>query len=224
VLDDVTARVAPGRITALVGPNGSGKSTLNRILLGFVRPDAGQVRLGGVSLLEGHAARRDVGYMPQQARFPDQLVARDLIGLLRQLRGDAPTDATVLEALDITPLLDLPLGQLSGGQRQRVNAALALLFRPALAVLDEPTSGLDPVTAQRFKGLLRVAADEGRLVLVTSHVLSELDTLADDVLFLLDGRVRFAGSVAALRATAGDGTLEAAIAQLMARAARAEAA
>ncbi|MCU0633705.1 MAG: ABC transporter ATP-binding protein [Gemmatimonadaceae bacterium] len=214
-LADVSATIARGRTTALIGPNGSGKTTLNRVLLGFVRPDAGDVRLDGVSLLHSHAARAAIGYMPQLPRYPDHLSARDLVALLRGLRAGAPVDDTLFDALEVRALLDTPLGVLSGGQRQRVNAALALLFRPALAVLDEPTAGLDPRSAQRLKAVLRARVAEGASLLVTSHVLSELEALADDVLFLLEGRVAFAGPVDVLRAQARDGSLESAIAALM---------
>ncbi|MCU0647894.1 MAG: ABC transporter ATP-binding protein [Gemmatimonadaceae bacterium] len=215
VLDDVTADVHRGRITALVGPNGSGKSTLNKILLGFVSPDHGTAMFDGHDLLRSADARATIGYMPQQPRLPEQLTARDLLELLHRLRPDAARDERALDLLQVGPLFDTRLGVLSGGQRQRINAALALHFRPVLAVLDEPTAGLDPDSAQQLKLLLRDLTREGRSVLVTSHVLSELETLADDVLFLLEGRVAFAGPLAALRARATDGSLEGAIAAVM---------
>jgi Cu-processing system ATP-binding protein len=224
VLDDVTADVGRGRITALVGPNGSGKSTLDKILLGFVRPDAGAATFDGHDLLRSPAARATIGYMPQHPRLPEHLTARDLLELLHRLRPDAARDARAMDVLHVAPLLDTRLGILSGGQRQRINAALALHFCPVLAVLDEPTAGLDPDSAQQLKGLLRDLADDGRSVLVTSHVLSEVETLADDVLFLLEGRVAFAGPLSALRARAIDGSLEAAMAAVMHATSRAVAA
>ena len=215
VLHDVSADVARGRITALVGPNGSGKSTLNKILMGFVRPNAGTCTLDGLELRASLEARASIGYMPQQPRLPEQLTGRDLFDLMHRLRPNAARDERALEMLDVHRLLDTRLGILSGGQRQRINAALALHFSPTLAILDEPTAGLDPHSAQQLKLLLRELATEGRSVLVTSHVLSELEMLADDVLFLLDGRVAFSGPLPALRERAIDGSLEAAIAAVM---------
>lgn len=214
-LHDVTLALRPGAVTALVGPNGSGKTTLIKIALGLTRTDQGEVRFDGQPVDDTGAYRSRIGYMPQIARFPEQLTGRDVIELVSELRAGTVRDETLFETLDLERSLDKRVVAMSGGTRQKLNAALAFLFRPSLLVLDEPTSGLDPISSGVLKDAVRAARDSGSSVLISSHVLSELEETADDVAFLCDGRLRFAGAVAALLARTGAGTLERAIAQLM---------
>lgn len=218
VLDGLDLRLRPGRITAIIGPNGSGKTTLIKSILGLVRPDAGELRLRGLRVEEDDCGyRADIGYMPQIARFPENLSAREVLWLLRDLRGidSAALDTVLMEQFAIEPHLDKPLRTLSGGTRQKVNAIIAFLFRPSLLILDEPTAGLDPVASGILKDRIQHVRSEGRTILVTSHIISELEELAQDVAFLLDGRVCFSGSVAELRGRTGESRLERAIARVM---------
>jgi Cu-processing system ATP-binding protein len=216
VLDGVDLDVPEGSVTALVGPNASGKTTFNRIILGLVKPDAGEVRLGG-AVLNGDARYRNrIGYMPQIARFPENLTGRDVMAMVTDVRGHATgRDEELIDTLRIGGILDSPLRILSGGTRQRVNAALAFLFRADLLILDEPTAGLDPVSAGTLKDKIRRERDAGKSVIVTSHVLSELDEIADRIAFLLEGTVQFSGTRTALTEQTGAPTLERAIANLM---------
>jgi Cu-processing system ATP-binding protein len=217
VLDGVDLAVRAGRVTAVVGPNGAGKTTLIKSVLGLARPDGGEIRLDGVPV-SGDAYRARIGYMPQIARFPENLSAAELIALLKDLRGASGAtalDEELVERLALAPHLARPLRALSGGTRQKVNAVLAFLFRPALLVLDEPTAGLDPVASAVLKDKILAERAAGRTFVVTSHVLSELAELADDVAFLVDGRVRFAGPVEELLRATRQATLERAVAHLM---------
>jgi Cu-processing system ATP-binding protein len=162
--------------------------------------------------------RARIGYMPQQARFPENLTGREVVRLLRDLRGDeVPEDDELFGAFDLAREMDKPVRTLSGGTRQKLNAATAFMFRPSLLVLDEPTAGLDPIASGVLKEKIARARDEGASVLLTSHVLSELDELADDVIVLLDGRVEYQGSLRRLRETTAEARLERAIARLMQR-------
>jgi Cu-processing system ATP-binding protein len=216
VLNGVDLDVVPGSITAIVGPNASGKTTFNRIVLGLVRRDAGEVRFDG-ALINGQSAyRANIGYMPQIARYPENLSGRDVMRLVRDVRGEAtPRDEELLETLELGASLDKPLRVLSGGMRQRINAALAFLFRTDLLILDEPTAGLDPISAGVLKEKMQRERAAGRTLIVTSHVLSELDEVADRIAFLLEGVVRFSGSRHDLLAVTGEPTLERAVAGLM---------
>ncbi|NUO64323.1 MAG: ABC transporter ATP-binding protein [Gemmatimonadaceae bacterium] len=222
VLQGVDLRITRGRITAIVGPNGAGKTTLIKTILGLSRADAGRIMLDGVQLDGGVDYRARIGYMPQIARFPENLTAAELLALLKDLRASTDRDRRALdeELIDrfaLGPQLDKPLRTLSGGTRQKVNAVTAFLFRPELLVLDEPTSGLDPVASSVLKDKIHAERRAGLTVVLTSHLMGEVDELADDLAFLLDGRVRFAGALEALKATTRQATLERAIAKLMAR-------
>jgi Cu-processing system ATP-binding protein len=220
VLRGVDIAVAPGRVTAIVGPNAAGKSTLIKAILGLVRPDAGRVRVDGEPAGADPRARGRIGYMPQAARFPDHLTGREVLTFLRRLRGDPPDpDLALVDAFGLGPGLDRPVHALSGGTRQKLNAAVAFLFRPSLLVLDEPTAGLDPVASAVLKDRVLAAPAAGTTVLLTSHIMSEIEELAEDVVFLVEGQVRFRGAVADLIAGTGERRLERAIARLLREAA-----
>ena len=217
VLRGLDLEIARGRVTAIVGPNGTGKTTLIKAILGLVRPDSGTIAVGGQLVGDDCAYRARIGYMPQLARFPENLTGRELLALLRELRSSPPTDDRLLEQFGVTDLLDKPLRVLSGGTRQKINAAAAFLFAPPCFILDEPTAGLDPVAAGVLKRRISAERTAGATVLLTSHIMSEIDELADDVAFLVEGRVAFHGGLTALKHLAGESHLERAIAELMLR-------
>lgn len=218
VLHDVNLDVARGAVTAVIGPNGAGKTTLNKILLGLVRPDSGTLDFDGADMVREIQHRERFGYMPQMARFPENFSARDVLALLTDLRGSSRTrDESLLDALALPTFLDQPVRSLSGGQRQRLNAAAAFLFSPDLLLLDEPTAGLDPLASGILKDKIREVRDEGRAILITSHVLSELEEFTDVVVFLHEGEVRWSGPLPLLLERTGGTTLERAIAALMRR-------
>jgi Cu-processing system ATP-binding protein len=218
VLLDISCTVPAGSVTAVIGPNGAGKTTFNKCVLGLVRPDRGTLTVSGQPVGADASYRAAVGYMPQQPRFPDNLTGRDVLALMRTLRGTGvPTDESPLADLDVNSLLPRPVRTMSGGQRQRLNAALALLFMPRVLILDEPTAGLDPLSAATLKTHVRRARDRGAAVLITSHILSELVEVADRVVVMLDGQVRHEGALAALASAPGGA--EAAMLRLLAGAA-----
>jgi Cu-processing system ATP-binding protein len=221
VLDDLHARVAGGRITALVGPNGAGKTTFIKILLGLSRPDHGTVTIGGAMLDGSPGYRAAIGYMPQIARFPAHLSGRELLAMVTALRGDGTApDVTLSDAFGLGDQFDRPLGELSGGTRQKVNAVIAFAFAPTLLILDEPTAGLDPLASRVLKDRILEERRRGTAVLITSHVLPELEELADDVLFLTDGRMTWSGELRDLKRRTGEPTFERAIARLLSGGAR----
>lgn len=216
VLQGLSGRFEPGRVTAVLGPNGAGKTTLIKCILGLVRPDAGEVRFNGQPLAGDWQYRREIGYMPQAAHFPENLAAAELFRFLKHLRGNPQwMDETLVEALHLGPELHKPFRTLSGGTRQKVSAVTAFLFNPATLILDEPTAGLDPVASSCVKDHILRARAAGRTVLLTSHLMSEVDELADHLLFLSEGRVWLEGSPADVKARTGAGTLERAVAHLM---------
>jgi Cu-processing system ATP-binding protein len=212
VLRGLDLEIGEGRVTAIVGPNGAGKTTLMKAVLGLTRSDGGEILIDGERVADDPRYRSNVGYMPQIARFPENLAAAELIAMVRDLRGnDAPVDDDLIERFKLGDHLRKPLRTLSGGTRQKVNAVLAFLFCPSLLVLDEPTAGLDPVSSGILKDKILEVRDSGRPVIV----LSELDALADDIAFLVEGRVRYTGSVHDLKLATRQLSLERAIAQVM---------
>lgn len=218
VLRGLDLVVAAGRTTAILGPNGAGKTTFLKMILGLTKPDGGTLLFDGTPVNGDCRYRSRIGYMPQLARFPENLTGRELIAMVRDLRGaTGPCDDELIPAFELEPQLDKRLRTLSGGTRQKINAVLAVLFRPELLILDEPTAGLDPVASSLLKDKILALRAQGRTCLVTSHVLSEMEELADDVVFLLDGRVRFSGPLSELKARTRQATLERAVAEMMRR-------
>jgi Cu-processing system ATP-binding protein len=216
ILRGIDLEILPGRVTAIVGPNGAGKTTIIKMLLGLVKPDSGRIVWGDHALNGDWRYRSRVGYMPQIVRFPENLTGRELLEMITDLRGgEASPDTELIEAFRLEKDLDKPFRTLSGGTRQKVNAAIAFRFRSELLILDEPTAGLDPVSTRALKEKVRKERDGGRAVVVTSHNMSELEALADDVAFLLDGVIRYRGTLDALKAETGEPDLEGAIARLM---------
>jgi Cu-processing system ATP-binding protein len=218
VLRSVDLVVRPGRVMAIVGPNGAGKTTLIKALLGLTRPDSGDMSFGGRTVAGDQAYRSRIGYMPQIARYPENLTGAELLAMLKDLRGAAAqVDEELIELLDLHAALAKPLRVLSGGTRQKVNAVMAFLFSPELLVLDEPTAGLDPLSSRILKDKILAASSLGRTVIVTSHIMNELEELADDVAFMVEGQALFTGTLDELKRITAQTTLERAIATLMRR-------
>lgn len=216
VLDRLDLELSGGRVTALLGPNGAGKTTLLKCLLGLVRPTTGDILIDGRGIDGAGAYRHGIGFMPQLPHFPPHMTGRELVAMLDDLRDfRGRPDEELIDAFDLGPDMDKPFRTLSGGTRQKVNAALAFRYRAPVMVLDEPTAGLDPVASLALKEKVRACRARGCTVLVTSHNMGDLEALADDVVFLHEGRIRFAGSLHKLLRDTGRESLEAAIADLM---------
>lgn len=216
VLSGVDLTLDGQQTTAIVGPNGAGKTTLIKSILGLVRPDSGSIRVLGSDTASSVAYREHIGYMPQHPHFPENLTGHEMMAMLRKLRGPVDDEhTTLLRVLRLDGEMDKPFRVLSGGTRQKIAAVLAFLFHPPILILDEPTAGLDPVSSAAMKDYLRQRRDEGACTVLTSHVLADLEELADRVVFLLDGRIRFDGRLEELRVATGQERLERAIATLI---------
>lgn len=216
VLDGLDLSVQRGAITAVLGPNGAGKTTLIKSILGLVKPDAGSITVNRERINGSPDYRRQIGYMPQIARYPENLTAREIIRMVSDLRDNPPNvDKSLADALRLEPELDKPFRTLSGGNRQKVSAVLAFLFRPEILFLDEPSAGLDPISSSVLKDRVLAEREAGRTIVLTSHIMSEVQELADRVVYLLDGRIHFEASVEGLLHATGEPTLERAIARTM---------
>jgi Cu-processing system ATP-binding protein len=222
VLDDLSLSIGPRRITGLVGPNAAGKTTLAKIILGLTKADSGTLEIDGTRIGVDDAYRSRIGYMPQMARFPENLSARELFEMLTDLRRPTrPVDDELVERFNFDGALDKPIRMLSGGTRQKVNAVIAFLFRPDLLILDEPTAGLDPVSSGILKDKIIAEKAAGTTFLLTSHIMSELDELADDIAFINEGKVAFVGALGEIKRVTRQSNLERAIAEMMKRGAAA---
>ncbi len=189
-IENVTLEVQAGEVLALLGPNGAGKTTTTRLLLDLIRPDSGHLRVLGLDpRRDGVALRRRIGYLPGDLALYDRLTGRELLTHFAHLRGGPPWPA-IGELVDRFALeVDRPLRELSKGNRQKVGLVQALMGRPDLLVLDEPTAGLDPLVQHEVHEAVRETAGEGRSVLLSSHVLSEVSRVADRVAMMRDGRL-----------------------------------
>jgi len=216
VLDDLSLSIGARRITGLVGPNAAGKTTLAKIILGLTKADFGTLEIDGSPIGADDSYRSRIGYMPQMARFPENLSAREIFEMLTDLRRPTrPVDDELIERFNFAGALDKPIRVLSGGTRQKVNAVIAFLFRPDLFILDEPTAGLDPVSSGILKDKIFAEKAAGKTFLLTSHIMSELDELADDVAFINEGSVAFVGALTELKRVTRQSNLERAIAEMM---------
>jgi ABC-2 type transport system ATP-binding protein len=203
-LDGVDLEVRRGEIFGFIGPNGAGKSTTIRILLDLIRPSAGTVRvLGEEPHAGGTALRARLGYLPGELALEGTATARQLLGHLSDVRGGRGAERIEPFAARFRLDLDRPVRTLSKGNKQKVGVIQSLMHRPELLLLDEPTGGLDPLLQQEFLALLREERAAGVSVFLSSHVLSEIEGVADRVALVRDGRIAVVDDVAALRAAAG---------------------
>lgn len=216
VLKSVDLTIQRGRITAIVGPNSSGKTTLIKCILGLVRQESGTICLDDVCVNGTWGYRRDIGYMPQVARFPENLTVRELIDMVRDLRdlGNV-NEEELIGTFRLDDEIKKPVRTLSGGTRQKVSAVLALMFDPKILVLDEPTAGLDPLASSVLKDKILSEKARGTTIILTSHNMSDVEELSDNVVFLLDGVIYFQGSIDELKAHTGESNLERGIARMM---------
>lgn len=218
VLKGIDLSFPPGKITAILGPNGSGKTTLLKCILGIVLPDQGEIFVDGENISGKWAFRNRIGYLPQIARFPENLKVRELIRMVRDLRESSHDESRLLNFFGLNPFLNRPLKYLSGGTRQKINLLLAFMFDCRYYILDEPTAGLDPFYLIRFKELVNEEKKKGKTILLTTHIINLAEELADEIIFILDGKIYFEKSKEEIRAMTGHFSLETTIAKLLSEA------
>ena len=216
-LDSVTLTMEQGKCIALIGPNASGKTTLIKSILGLVFPNEGKILINQVPVIGEWEYKSNIGYMPQIGRYPENISIQQLFRMLIDLRQAEwnKCDLDLHSRFEIEKIHEKKLGTLSGGTRQKVSACLAFLFNPAILILDEPTAGLDPVSTEMLKEKILKEKANGKLILITSHVLSDLDELVDEVVFLQEGKISFQKSISSLRQETGEEKLSRSIAKVM---------
>jgi Cu-processing system ATP-binding protein len=212
-LDNIDLELHPGKSYALIGPNGSGKTTLIKSILGLVVPTSGEILFDGVSIKDSWQYRENIGYMPQIGRYPETMRIGEVIDMMKSIRSNKiQCDEELIDEFKLSKLYDKRMHTLSGGTRQKVSAALAFLFNAPVLILDEPTAGLDPVSSEFLKEKILKEKQKGKLVIITSHILSDLDELTTNLVYLYDGRLQYNNSVESLKKETGENKLGKAIA------------
>lgn len=217
VLKNLNLTIKKGGIFAVLGPNGSGKTTLIKSVLGMVIPNKGSIKINNENILSQHDYRNNINYLPQIANFPNNLTVKELLKLVKNIRVKPTKDTELIELFNLMPFLDKKLGNLSGGTRQKVNLVLTFMFDSELIILDEPTTGLDPVSLIHLKEVIQKEKENGKTILITSHIMSFVEEVADEIVFLLDGNIYFKGSVNELQEATKQHNLEQAIATILSK-------
>ncbi|MFH7005721.1 ABC transporter ATP-binding protein [Flavobacterium bizetiae] len=216
VLKNVNLKFSKGECIALIGPNGCGKTTLIKSILGMVLPDSGDILFNEVSILKKFEYRNNIGYMPQIGRYPDHMTIEQIIGMIKQIRNSkAVLDQDLVKAFKLDKMNDKQMRTLSGGTTQKVSATLAFLFNPDVLILDEPTAGLDPLASEILKEKIIEEKEKGKLILITSHLLSELDDMITQIIFMQEGKVHFHKTVIDLLESTGESKISKAISKIL---------
>ncbi len=217
VLDDLNLDIKKRGIFAILGPNGSGKTTLIKCLLGMVIPNKGEINFDGNSILRKWNYRNNLNYLPQIANFPPNLTVEELIKMMKNLRPKESNEQKLIDLFGLREFLNKKLGNLSGGTKQKVNIVLTFMFDSDLIILDEPTTGLDPISLIHLKELIQIEKAKGKTILITTHIMSFVNEVADEIVFLLDGKIYFKGSIEELKKQTNNDNLEQAIANLISK-------
>jgi Cu-processing system ATP-binding protein len=216
VLNDVNLTFNKGECIALIGPNGCGKTTLIKSILGMVIPTKGNILFDGKSILNKYKYREQIGYMPQIGRYPDYMTVGQIIEMIKKIRNSNEVlDEDLIKSFELEKIFDKQMRTLSGGTTQKVSATLAFLFNPDVLILDEPTAGLDPLASEILKEKIIKEREKGKLILITSHLLSELDDMISQIIFMQDGKVHFHKTIADLLESTNEQKISKAIASIL---------
>jgi Cu-processing system ATP-binding protein len=216
VLNNVSLELVKGKSYALVGPNGSGKTTLIKSILGMVLPTSGDILFDDVSIKNDWKYREKIGYMPQIGHYPENMTIGQIIDMMKNIRRNVTKlDEQLIEEFKLYKMYDKRMHTLSGGTRQKVSAALAFLFNPPALILDEPTAGLDPVSVELLKAKILDEKRNGKLIIVSSHILSDLDELATHLIYLFEGYVHFNNLIVSLKEETNEQKLGRAVATMI---------
>ena len=190
-LENLNLSFTDGKSIALIGPNGCGKTTLIKCILGLNVIETGDILVDGKSVKDDYLYRREIGYMPQIGRYPENMTIGQTIKMIKDTRKISEThlDTELLESFELEKMFEKKMGNLSGGTTQKVSAVLAFMFDPKIIILDEPTAGLDPLSSEILKEKIIKEKNKGKLIIITSHLLSELDDMVSEIVFINEGKI-----------------------------------
>ncbi|MFA6572012.1 MAG: ABC transporter ATP-binding protein [Bacteroidota bacterium] len=191
ILHQINLSVEKGGLIAIAGPNGSGKTTLIKSILGLVKINSGKIFVNEKDIDHESDYRSKIGFMPQIARYPDNLTINEIFSMVKTVRNHntKSNEKHLIELFNLEAHVSKYMRNLSGGTRQKVGAVLAFMFNPDIYILDEPSVGLDPVSSGIFKNLLLEEKQKGKTIIYISHILNEVDELANRLVFLIEGRI-----------------------------------
>jgi Cu-processing system ATP-binding protein len=215
ILKGIDIQIKNG-VLAVLGPNGSGKTTLNKCILGMVFPDKGKIIVNEQDINNRWNYRKEIDYLPQIANFPNNITVSELIKMIKDLRNAKSKDETyLLNLFKLQPFLNKKLNNLSGGTKQKVNLLLTFMFDSPIIILDEPTTGLDPAALIILKQLIEEEKKKGKTILVTSHIMSFVEEISDEIMFILEGKIYFKGTISQLKNQTQQTNFEHAIASIL---------
>lgn len=215
-LDRLNVELKQGECVALIGPNGCGKTTFIKSILGMVLPEQGDIIFDGKSIKNDNEYRKNIGYMPQIGRYPENMNIGQILDMIKGIRSnEKDLDLELYEQFEIHKMLDKKMRTLSGGTTQKVSAVLAFMFSPKVLILDEPTAGLDPIASEILKNKIIDAKNKGCLILITSHLLSELEDIVSQIIFMQDGQILLHKAVEELKADTQQPTIAKSIVHLL---------
>lgn len=216
VLNNVSLKLNKGECVALIGPNGCGKTTLIKSILGMVVPDSGEILFDNKAIKKDVSYRNQIGYMPQIGRYPENMSIGQVIHMIKNIRQNTEgEDNELLNTYKLESLYDKKMRTLSGGTTQKVSATIAFMFNPDVLILDEPTAGLDPIASEMLKTKIIKEKEKGKLIIITSHLLSELDDLVTHIIFMQDGGISFHKSTQQIKTETDQPTLAKAITHIL---------
>ena len=205
-VSDLSFSCQPGRIYSLLGPNGAGKTTTLRMLATLITPTSGQITINGINALEqAQEARKHIGFLTGSTGLYARLTPLEIIDYFADLYQVAPKDreerkAYLFDLLNMNDFLHKRIGKLSTGMKQKVSICRTMIHDPSVVIFDEPTSGLDVITAENIIKLIRSCKDQGKTVIFSSHIMSEVDLLCDDLAIIHKGQLKFNETMSAFRA------------------------
>ncbi len=216
VLSDLSVQLSSNRCIGLIGPNGCGKTTLIKSILGMVMPDSGEILFEGKKIKGDNTYRNKIGYMPQIGRYPENMTIGQVIKMMKEMRQfKGALDEELYYAFGVDKLTDKKMRTLSGGTTQKVSAILAFLFNPDVLILDEPTAGLDPLASEILRDKIQREKSNQKLILITSHLLSELDDMVSHIIFMQDGHISLYNSIEELTEKTGQQKISKAISSIL---------